>query len=763
MIMQRTENIQEPWLVIGLRYCIYASAFIPLIIFNDFLSPFHFGKAVIFRSLVLIMATLYSVVLIKYGKRFSPPLTKLFWALTFFTLAFGLTTLTSVSRYQSFWGTLERMGGWFGFVHFWLFFAMATGVMRKKENWLRLIELSVWVSLLSAIYGFLQKTNLSWVVGSGGRQKIFGTLGNPALFAGYMISNLFMALTLFFKLLEKRSSRKPFLLLIFLLDSLAVFLTGVRGSVLAVILGLAVFGFSYAANFYSPKIKKLSIIFIIIVIILAGSLYGLRNTALVRNNHYLARYADISPTAFTVQTRVWAWTAGFQGLADSVRYLIFGYGPENFNIPFSKHFNPKFFQGPGSETLFDRAHNQFIEILVTMGIIGLAAYISIFVFAFKMLNFLRLHQTDSREMKILSSGLSASLVAYIIHNAFIFDTTANYLLFFFVVGFVNFLYLTKADPAVLQLVEPSPKYRGLNSANVTGIPVLILAVFLIYYSNIIPAKANYTATRGIVASWDKNNDLAVEKFKQALTYDTLGKYEIRHRFAQYVIEREANKKLNDKSAQDLLMAIEYVKKNIEEFPQDYLPYLYISRSYILLGRDDPKSIYNDLALENAQKALEISPTFVRAYFELAQVYLNKKDYPKALEVFKKTTVLNPEVGVSWWYLAVTQAETGDKQAAAQSVEKAVANGFDYTQNRSDAFRVVNLYLSLNDFDKLVEIYQNLVESDPTNAQYHASFAATFAKLGKIDQAVEQAKIAAGLDSSFEAEAKVFVKSLGRQW
>ena len=112
---------REPSLLKFLKYGIYLVAFIPLVIFSQYISPFHFGKVFVFRTLIEVLGVLYVVLLIKNGKQFLPPRTRLFWAISIFTAAFGLATFFSINFYQSFFGTLERMGGWFSFFHFWLF------------------------------------------------------------------------------------------------------------------------------------------------------------------------------------------------------------------------------------------------------------------------------------------------------------------------------------------------------------------------------------------------------------------------------------------------------------------------------------------------------------------------------------------------------------------------------------------------------------------------------------------------------------------
>ncbi len=747
-----------------LKFLVYAAAFMPLVIFSQFMSPFHFGKVVVFRLIVTAMVVFYAVLVLK-DRSYWPRPTKLLWSVTIFTAAFGVSTLTSAIPYNSFWGTLERMGGWFSFLHFWAFFVISTAVLKEKEEWLTFIKLSLAASLLSAFYGFLQKTDLKWIIGSGGRQKIFGTIGNPALFAGYMIVNVFLALMLFFR---KSTSAiwHRFSLLVFLVGALAVFLTGVRGSALALITGVILFGFMYAMTFGSVRARKLTMSLAALIFLIAGALYLSRDTDFVKKNQYLSRYSDFSPTAYTVKTRFWAWRAGFDGFNDSLKNLAVGPGPENFNLPFSKHFYPKFFRGLGSETLFDRAHNQFLEILFTMGIVGFVPYILIFIFAFRDLKPAELPRAlDRGETGVLRLGLMATLVAYMIHNFFIFDTAANYLMFFMVLGLISNLNQTK-------LAEKNSRSKPGRSSSLGGRSVLaglvgaVLAVagaILVYYTDIKPSRANYATTRAIVASWNSQHDLSFEKYKIALKYNTFGKYEIRHRYAQYVLERYNSRKLDDEAVERLLTAIQYVQKNAGEFPGDYLPYLYLSRSYILLGRADRNSPYNDLALENSIRAIELSPTFIRSHYEAAQAYLNKKDYTEAIKHFKKALELNPDVPLSWWYLGVSQFESGDRDGGVETILAALNKGFEFDQNEADLIRLINVFLHSKDYRRIAGYYEKLIKLQPRDAQYHASLATTYIQLGNIDGAVSEAKAAAEIDPSFEAEARAFVKSLGRSW
>ena len=114
-----------------IRWGIYLVALVPLIIFSDYLSPFHFGKVIIMRAWIEILAVLY-VVLVMRDRCWLPRATPLFWAVTGFTAVFGVTSFTGVNVYQSVMGTLERMGGWFTFIHYWLLFVMIIILFRTR-------------------------------------------------------------------------------------------------------------------------------------------------------------------------------------------------------------------------------------------------------------------------------------------------------------------------------------------------------------------------------------------------------------------------------------------------------------------------------------------------------------------------------------------------------------------------------------------------------------------------------------------------------
>ena len=275
--------------------------------------------------------------------------------------------------------------------------------------------------------------------------------------------------------------------------------------------------------------------------------------------------------------------------------------------------------------------------------------------------------------------------------------------------------------------------------------------------------ANYASTRAIVAGWQGDFSGAVAKFREAIDYDVPGRYEFRTRFAQYLLEVSGSpdvEKIKD-FEQIVLRNVEDVKMDVKENPGDYLPLLYLSRLYIMLGRNNPSGPYNDLSLQYSAKALEISPTFVRTYYEVGQAYLNKRDYQHAFEAFKKAADLNPDVALSWWYSGIVDVQLGNTKEGLQYITRALDLG--YTLSETDALRLVDAYLRNGDLKSVAQIYQQLTTSSPKNVVYWSQLAATYIELGQITDAIQvtrQAMAANPDDATFREQATEFLRQLG---
>ena len=740
-----------------LKWGIFISLFLPLVIFNlgiidpsQYISPFHFLKVIVFRILVGILAVFY-IALIIADKSYRPKWTPILISFSVFTALYFLTGLIGVDFYNSFWGSLERMGGIFSFLHYWVYFLILTSIIKSKKDWNIVLKISIVVGFLSILFAYGQRLELgNFFVGWQHGERVIGTIGNPALFAGYLLFIIYLAL-MFLLRHETSIKEKGFFIAVILLGVPVLLMTAVRGAILSLLGSAVILAIFFILKSGNKKIKAGLALVLIIFAILAVGVWINKDKPWVKNISWLGRLTDISRSTDTVQTRLWSWASAIKGWKDRP---IFGWGPENFMYLHMKYFNSGLFTQMGSETIWDRAHNMVLEELSTMGVVGLLSYLSIFFIIFY---YLRKKFKEEKIDKITFGTLVVMILAYFGQNLFIFDTFANYFLFFLSLGYINFLSFSPSQEETDK--EKIVPQRVASPVLITFL--LVFAVFLGYQTGIKPAEANFASTRAILAGQAGNATQALNKYKEALNYKTpQGAYEIRHKLATFMIQvidsmRQKNK---DYDPALLYYAIGEVEKNIEKYPLDTTPYLYVGRMNILLiGKDENAG---EKAEQAIQKAIDINPKNPRIWYEMGQARLSQKKYQESYDAFKRALDLNPNVNLSWWFLSNAAYQMGSYQEAVFDAEKAIAMGYNsYVNSIVDLMRLVNIYEKVGDYQRVLKYYLLAVEEQPQNPQLYASLAAAYAKLGYKEQAISAAQKAVELDPSFKDEADKFIQSI----
>jgi tetratricopeptide (TPR) repeat protein len=113
---------------------------------------------------------------------------------------------------------------------------------------------------------------------------------------------------------------------------------------------------------------------------------------------------------------------------------LFGWGPENFELAFYPIFDPKLFlQEYGGEVWFDRAHNVFIDNLISTGIIGLLAYLAL---AGAAIWFLYKESKKANGDYWALATMAPLMAAYYIQNATVFDMVSSLLVFYLSLAFI---------------------------------------------------------------------------------------------------------------------------------------------------------------------------------------------------------------------------------------------------------------------------------------------------------------------------------------
>lgn len=228
------------------------------------------------------------------------------------------------------------------------------------------------------------------------RILVFSTLGNPNFVASFLVSVL--PLTVVFGMDEGAGGRKAgrLLALAALIQAGAILATGSRAPVPA----LAAAGVWLIARRHRSRLRLL-----IAGVAVAATLLTL---------------SPARPLGKTIAGRLYIWkvVAGHAG-----GIPIFGFGPGAFPLRFAE-WETERMRLPGSEPdreftgLQDHAHNDYIEFAVEHGIVGLAAFATLLVFATRVFGKKRIRRGTPADGIVagLISLLAAATVDFPLHR-----------------------------------------------------------------------------------------------------------------------------------------------------------------------------------------------------------------------------------------------------------------------------------------------------------------------------------------------------------
>lgn len=624
---------------------LFAVLFIPLFVSNSLFFPFITGKNFAFR-IIVELATLAWVVLMLRDKTYRPKFSWLSVAVAVFVLVVGIADIFSSNPVKSFLSNFERMEGWITIAHLALYFFVLTSVFRTWAFWKRFFQVSVGVSVVVSIYGFMQLAGVASIHQSVSR--LDASFGNAAYLAIYMLFHVFITTILLARHLQDRKSNTKNIwysaiwykdwsvyvyLVVMIVQAMVLFFTATRGSILGLVGGFMLVAILVAITERENKVlRKISIGTLVFIIAIVGLFFLAKNTSFVRNNEVLGRIASISATDGTTKSRFMIWNMAWQGATQDTKHFVIGWGQESFNYVFNKYYDPGMY---GQEQWFDRSHDIIFDWLTATGVLGLLSYLSIF--GLTLYSIWRKSNFSSLE-KSLITGL---LAGYFFHNLFVFDNIVSYVMFFTVLAYVHSS--TKHVALEKESENKMDGEDGFYTRNVGTILAVILFVVVFYQYDYKPISANLTLIKALtqtqIVSASSSPAIVytasnVDYFKEAISYNTIGLYETREQLMD-----AASKSLNTNSdntvKQGLVsLAQSEIKRQLKETPNDV-------RYYVLGG-----SFYQNIGDYNSASALlikaaQLSPRKQSILFVLGSNYFALKQYTDALATFKKAYELDP--------------------------------------------------------------------------------------------------------------------------
>lgn len=721
----------ERWIRRGL-YLVLA---VPLLPTLPVLFPTTFGRALDF--MLLVAAASVAAILEKSKRPESVPTPPSLVGKLFFVYLAVAAAATAVSTVPalSFWGDQGRADGLLVWLFAGAFFLLIRSFLPGERERVRALAVTVSAALIVAALAILQffVPVFRTIMGAPG-ERVSGTLGNPIFLAGYLLPNLFFGL--FFALRARSAVVRGAWVLATILIAVGLILTQSKGGTLGLVVGILALLVLAGVSARTRQQKLLAAGAIIIL------LYGVVGVAFKFPGSQLlppsVRALNIDG-ANTLETRLINWQIAFEGFKDRP---FLGNGPETYREVFVRHYRPALAQYSFAETVSDKPHNLFMEVLVETGFLGILAFLAVLGAAAVFL------LQELRRRPLYAGFLFAALVAYAVNEFFSFDSSASRIVFV--------LLLALATPERTALPNPNAVTRFPTIAASLGALALIAPLLMVLRS--VPASA-YTRD-AVDAATSRAPTLWLTTLKLAVARPTVFSWENIHHLARWHVLGTNNgsfpEAVSRESANIILPRLE---KATARADRNFVLHYLKGQMYELRGEAGRDAEDFRRAEASFRVAAALSPDHQMLAVAIGRLRLAEGNPKGAIEIFQKSVAIDPEAAEPHWYLGLALAADRQFEGAVREMTIAVDHDRGF-KSVSERVYYVNLLGELKRYDEIVKQYQALIREQPDEPAWHTQLAATYLHLNRPELAILEAQRAVEIDPRVRDSARAFLKSFG---
>lgn len=706
---------------------IYGGLLMPLMFLPVVIFPFVFSKLIFFQVLIGLTFPAY-LALAWMDADHRPPRSMLYWAITAYFIALGLSTAFSVDPVRSWWGNQERMNGLFTVLHFFAWLTMTVGTLKHWKQWYRLLNYEVALSVFMAIVALLQKPFPKLLQFEAG-DRVGGLLDNPIYMGSYQIFNLAFIALLFLKTKDKLA--RIWFVVAALIDIAAFFAAQSRGALVGLAAFIAVFAMYYAFFTKQKKVK-------LIVLGGAASFFGLyivafllRTTEFIQSIPFLPRLLNLQAAT---ATRFIAWKIAWQGFLERP---LTGWGFDAFHILFNVKYNPASLESGYYETWFDRAHNTVMDVLSMTGIFGFLTYGAMFVVLFVLV--WKAWKKGWIDLPI-AAILTALPIGYFLQNLFVFDHPAAFSMSYLMFGLV----IAATRPTFIGEKEVVPD--GKAKARTRSVPwFLFVAVqafmlLIVWRYSVLPFTASSLSIRGNQLLSAGQIDMGWQVMEQAGTIPTPYLDEQTFLLSRDMIDLARGGALANYPAWHDMFdhAKAITERHLKDHPRNTHPLFIYARflqEMIPLLPPEERIETAMLSEQMYRRAIDTSPKRQQLYFGLARLYSAAGQKDQAYETLKTALDFDQDVGESWWYVGVTDwFDRGNEDAGSKALISAVRAKAPYQlQTVNDAYLLAQAAAVQHDAEMLKSVLASLPGLGGGSVPLYLQIARVMEKAGLLEE------------------------------
>nr|WP_263325542.1 O-antigen ligase family protein [Neobacillus sp. Marseille-Q6967] len=349
-------------------------------------------------------------------------------ALLLFLTLIEISTAFSPNSYTSVYGLIDRKEGLLSFFCYFSVFLFSYRMINERQL-TKVIPGIAFVSMIVSAYGILQHYQLDFLPRNSAMRNYGGTytfFDNPNFFGSYLVLVLLITLPIYLNAAAKKYSILYFSSLC--LAFVALLFSNTRSGYVGVFCGML-----FITAFVVVKRKHLwkkwaalivsMIILLTLINVTENGHYGKRINSVVKESYNVATNQT---TGHEGSSRFYIW---IRSLPLVKEYFWVGSGPDSFEFVFPDNQDKGEFLG---STIVDKAHNEYLQIAITLGTPALMTYL-LFLFFILKRAFKAVKLAQGNE-KIILYGLTATIIGYLVQAFFNISTVPVAPIFWSILG-----------------------------------------------------------------------------------------------------------------------------------------------------------------------------------------------------------------------------------------------------------------------------------------------------------------------------------------
>lgn len=598
---------------------------------------FELNKLILFKTFVLFLflTTFTKIILFKLWQEAFVCFNKKFIFIGVFLITLIFPTLLAVDSQLSYFGLYSRFQGLETYFYYILFFILVyVNLLLFQSNYQGLkkkIKHIVWAvfassSLVSlyAIFQYFGYDYFIWAEPALLTKRAFSSLGQPNYLASFLLLAIPLSVYLIFD--AKKFLQKFFIFLLLFFQISALFFSGSRGGFLGFVFICFVFVLFFAIpvsrflkirQTFCSVPKKFIFIFLLVFIMIFLGIFNFSGMS-----DRFAEMKDIKSGSSALRLEYWKY-----GLEAVKKSPLFGYGLDAQRNALAPHYKKEWAIHSSVNTVPHRAHNLFLDILLTTGLFGLIGYVVLlYLFFSEAIKIWKKNKEFSFLSLCLLVGVSGYLVSLFVNFAVVATQVYFWLFMALILVIANY-----------EKIDFDFSSRELSESKIkkTGKLILIL-IFLIGIFYQINQELKYLKA-----------DYYFKEMKSAFVQ---GSYFESLEYWKYI--KEENSRYNYYKKDVGLMIADLTqqqKEGIFRKPGEIelaqiLPNIKNDSYFDVLLQAEIQQTLGEVAKAEQLflELLELSPEMPRSYFALAEFYHSIQDLEESVLYYKKALALLPD-------------------------------------------------------------------------------------------------------------------------